>query len=353
MSATKTKEKAADHCWKNLLLPTFGMFDDDVESVVKKLTGGAKSLLPPLPPVLVSEHMRVVNLKVHPDMSQETNCFSGEIVFRGKKVMAVSNEGCGGDMRCYPIGDKRHVEEFEDWVKTLPAMSSFDSFYIGVGHLASTEARSDMITPMTAEQLVDLFVTRWLMKADTRPAGKFVMLAPKGCDIGIYKYKNAVANKPKTEAEKKQLVSLLRVLAARSNSPWAVPAFSLNDMPLYYYPCPHKVYSALGRDIIAIHKNSKAYYVVDSLRTCDRTVHLGTKRCSSELAVPVDAFEKDYEVAFQSREFSNEMCTKELGLKGKSKKTAAQIIGERYVELENKRKEEAAERRRQWEENNG
>lgn len=53
-------------------------------------------------------------------MSEETLCFTATIIFNGKEVADISNEGHGGSDNIYPI-DKTAYAIFEEFVKTLPA----------------------------------------------------------------------------------------------------------------------------------------------------------------------------------------------------------------------------------------
>lgn len=62
--------------------------------------------------------LELKNVKIHPDMSQETDCFSADLWVDGKKTGQVRNEGHGGSHRYdipYAIQDKLH-----EWAKALP-----------------------------------------------------------------------------------------------------------------------------------------------------------------------------------------------------------------------------------------
>jgi hypothetical protein len=64
-------------------------------------------------------------VRVHPDMSQETECFSAEIwTSEGVKVARVSNDGLGGCNSYDAFGDYRSSAElkaFEAWCKAQPS----------------------------------------------------------------------------------------------------------------------------------------------------------------------------------------------------------------------------------------
>lgn len=68
--------------------------------------------------------LELKNVKIHPDMSQETNCFSADLWVDGKNVGQVRNDGRGGSHRYdipYPVQTKLHA-----WAKTLPRKYDFE-----------------------------------------------------------------------------------------------------------------------------------------------------------------------------------------------------------------------------------
>jgi hypothetical protein len=59
------------------------------------------------------------NVKIHPDMSEETDCFSATIYADGKKAGTVKNDGRGG-CHMYYWFDRALGTQIEAWAKTQP-----------------------------------------------------------------------------------------------------------------------------------------------------------------------------------------------------------------------------------------
>ena len=65
------------------------------------------------------------NIKVHPDMSEETHCFSATIYVDGKKAGFVKNEGRGG-CHFYDWLDGGLGQRVHDWAKGQPTEFEFE-----------------------------------------------------------------------------------------------------------------------------------------------------------------------------------------------------------------------------------
>lgn len=64
------------------------------------------------------------NVKMHPDMSEETNCFSASIYLDGKRIGFVKNEGRGG-VNLVDREDRKAGAKVEAYAKTLPPLPPF------------------------------------------------------------------------------------------------------------------------------------------------------------------------------------------------------------------------------------
>lgn len=65
------------------------------------------------------------NVKIHPDMSDETNCFSASIYLDGKKVGKASNSGRGGCNR-YDWNSREVGEKIQKWASIQETRYEFD-----------------------------------------------------------------------------------------------------------------------------------------------------------------------------------------------------------------------------------
>jgi len=96
--------------------------------------------------------------KVHfsEQLSEETNAFTADIWFRGKKVGYAKNSGRGGctDIHSYDLG-REALQEAEAYAKTLPEI-----VYEGRGGLDGFSIDSDL------EAQVDEMFTTWLEKKE-------------------------------------------------------------------------------------------------------------------------------------------------------------------------------------------
>lgn len=64
-------------------------------------------------------------VKVHPDMSEETNCFSAEIHLDGRRVGYVKNDGRGGCHQYHWI-DKDAGRRLQEWAEQQPTEFNFE-----------------------------------------------------------------------------------------------------------------------------------------------------------------------------------------------------------------------------------
>lgn len=65
-------------------------------------------------------NVQLKNVKNHPDMSQETDCFSASIYVDGKRIGEVRNDGQGGSHE-YSWSDPTAGKQLEAWAQTQPA----------------------------------------------------------------------------------------------------------------------------------------------------------------------------------------------------------------------------------------
>jgi hypothetical protein len=70
-------------------------------------------------------NLTLKNVKIHPDMSQETDCFSATLYCDGKQVGFVQNQGTGG-CHMYHWKDYQVGRKIEDWAKTQPFKFDFE-----------------------------------------------------------------------------------------------------------------------------------------------------------------------------------------------------------------------------------
>jgi hypothetical protein len=69
--------------------------------------------------------LELKSLKIHKDMSQETNCFSATLYCDGIKTAFVRNDGQGGPNVYDTFNDKKW-KEFEKWAKAQPLEFDFE-----------------------------------------------------------------------------------------------------------------------------------------------------------------------------------------------------------------------------------
>ena len=70
-------------------------------------------------PTTTCPNVELKNVKIHPDMSEETTCFSATVYVDGKKAGTVKNAGHGGCNDVW-IQDRDVRQRVFDWIKTLP-----------------------------------------------------------------------------------------------------------------------------------------------------------------------------------------------------------------------------------------
>lgn len=70
-------------------------------------------------------NLSLSKIKIHPDMSQETNCFSATICLDGKPVGTVRNAGHGG-CNFYDWTDREQGQKIQEWAKTQNTEFQFE-----------------------------------------------------------------------------------------------------------------------------------------------------------------------------------------------------------------------------------
>jgi hypothetical protein len=70
-------------------------------------------------------NITLTKIKRHPDMSEETMCFSASIMLDGKAVGTVRNDGRGG-CNMYDWNDHKVGQALFDWAKTQQTEFDFD-----------------------------------------------------------------------------------------------------------------------------------------------------------------------------------------------------------------------------------
>ena len=58
--------------------------------------------------------VEIRNVKHHPDLSEETECFSADLHIDGKRIGSVSNRGTGGGDDCH--GDHAAYDAADRWL---------------------------------------------------------------------------------------------------------------------------------------------------------------------------------------------------------------------------------------------
>ena len=110
--------------------------------------------------------IEIKNLKVHRDMSQETECFSCTVYVDGKKAARVSNNGCGGENEVSVHGcDVEAWAKLEKHVDALPELP------------LPEDAEEWMAKVYPRKRDVDEFITELLM--DAEEAKRFKRLCKK------------------------------------------------------------------------------------------------------------------------------------------------------------------------------
>jgi len=124
------------------------------------------------------------NVKIHKDMSEETECFSATVYADGKRVGTASNRGHGGCNEYYwedkeagalleaydeylpeiPLSE----DETEEWAKTLyPMKQDLDWFIMELMNRQETEKKLKRLSKKK---------TLFRLKADTYKAGEWLTL---------------------------------------------------------------------------------------------------------------------------------------------------------------------------------
>ncbi len=203
-----------------------------------------KRLPAPLPPIVIrAEDLCLKKLKIHADMSEETDAFSAEVWFRKKLIAYAKNDGRGGSTFIQGVASDA-LGEAEAWAKALPPESSYHRVYVSMEHGEKefVEARLEDIngefwattSSVNLESLVDDFVAKAAFRKRLKGLKSYVILGPRKNDIipiGQAKYKSAVT--PEMLARDKLLYG------------WACQLIDVIDLPYHYYPSPHP-FSGLG-----------------------------------------------------------------------------------------------------------
>lgn len=117
------------------------------------------------------------NIHHNERLSDETNCYSADLWFKGKKIGQVRNYGHGGEDVF--LGDGAAYAEADAWVK------------------ANREAQDygGIVMPPTVEDECSRILTDWLMRRDMRATLKKAALYTKPGSAGIFeaKYKGRIA----------------------------------------------------------------------------------------------------------------------------------------------------------------
>lgn len=263
-----------ERSWDNLIVPETACKED--------LAGlAAERTPPPLAPVVIDKKdFDVRKLKVHEDMSQETNCYSAEIWRNGKKVAYASNEGHGGPDGFHPAypdsvsykedetpAEKKKREkimsecrerfdELEAWVKNLPPQSSYSDIYSAVaagdGMFWDTDVEDFekgwrfSCTAMDLETLMHLFISRKAYRQIvSRRLSRMFCLGPED------------AGEPCRVATFKEKLTEVHRSIAGSKYGWIVPYKDFLEVPIHYYPAPHKFASRLMREDVIAKKDAQ------------------------------------------------------------------------------------------------
>lgn len=193
----------------------------------------------PLPPIVIRpDEFCLKKLKIHEDMSEETNAFSAEVWVKNKLVAYAKNDGRGGSTFMHQAG-KGALDAAEVWASTFPPESSYQRVYASLecaGSEYSDLTKEKMATAYWAhtskvdlERLVDSFVDAAAAKKAIRGLSSHILCGPQRSRMdelpGIRKFK-----KVPTQAQMEY---------ARSLYVWVCPLADVFDLPYHYYPAPH------------------------------------------------------------------------------------------------------------------
>ena len=96
--------------------------------------------------------LQLKNVKFSEFMSEETNAFTADLWFRGKKIGYTKNDGQGGCTFTWAYdGMRDQLNEAENYAKSLPAI-----VYKGVG------GREDFSLDSNLEHVIDRLFENWL-----------------------------------------------------------------------------------------------------------------------------------------------------------------------------------------------
>jgi len=268
------KHADTDRDWENLMILASMNVDH-----VRRL---APNVPAPLPPVVIHrDDFCLKKLKVHADMSEETNAFSAEVWFRNKLVGYAKNDGRGGSTHIQNVA-RDSLVEVEAWASALPPESSYDRVYKSVEMGESVYAAESLESlqaewwattrSLDLESLVDSLVEAAASRKSIRDLKSYVIAGPHQDQPDeapvLLKYK-----KEPTEA------ALAEAVYA-----WVVPLADVLDLPFHYYPSPHpfagigwphQQVTAGGREGEVSHHGTNDHKV---------TVRFGTREAGEEVS---------------------------------------------------------------------
>lgn len=110
--------------------------------------------------------MTLSKLKIHPDMSEETTCFSANILLDGKIIGEVANKGCGG-CNSYYWKDRTKGELIEGWANAqrviVPAGHGMEAFELDFEKL--DHFIDELMVKMDLAVRIDAQHKRWCKKS--------------------------------------------------------------------------------------------------------------------------------------------------------------------------------------------
>lgn len=242
---SETKEAS----WENLLLPDTG----GDEMMAEWFRSRRASLPPPLKPVIIPEKLFTMKkFSYYPRMSEETNSFSADLYFWGKRVGEASNDGKGG---CNRIHGDQGLGDLRKWVRdSLPAEAGHSADY-----LAMTTFGEDPMYPfsprrMTLDALIDLWVSRKLFASHSVKKPNSCAFCLENGDVSLIRFRTIV-----DVTQELALANAIRKCDA------AVPYSNVVKLPLHYYPCPHDftqgdavTFEGAGRYVVSHGTNDSA-----------------------------------------------------------------------------------------------
>ena len=109
------------------------------------------------------------DVRIHRDMSRETECFSATIYVDGGKAGTVCNKGHGG-CHLYNWDDRELSDKVEDWAKTQPTKYDFEQLDQIIDDLLYREEVLKQLRNWTREK------TAFRLKGDAKGSWRLVAL---------------------------------------------------------------------------------------------------------------------------------------------------------------------------------